>query len=166
MRHAKAEPFGNDDHGRQLTDRGRRDAIEAGVWLAQHDLVPDHALVSSAARTVATWEGVAIGSRSTAEVQIDGALYSSGPEAALEVLRVVPLDVSTVIFVGHNPTAAYLAHLLDDGDPDPVAFREMSEGYPTAALCVLDVPVAWAELEAGTAHIAAFHVGDGSSAGA
>ena len=60
MRHAKAEPFGNDDHGRQLTDRGRRDAIEAGVWLAQHDLVPDHALVSSAARTVATWEGVAI----------------------------------------------------------------------------------------------------------
>ena len=45
-----------------------------------------------------------------------------------------------VMFVGHNPTAASLAHLLDDGDPDPDAFRAMSAGFPPAALAVLEVP--------------------------
>ena len=37
-----------------------------------------------------------------------------------------------VLFVGHNPTAASLAHLLDDGDAEPEAFREMSTGFPTS----------------------------------
>lgn len=162
MRHAKAEPFADDDHGRGLTDRGRRDAVECGLWLAEHDIVPDHAFVSSSARTVATWEALAHGSRATAEVAIDDALYTASPESALEVLRTAPLDARVVIFVGHNPTAAYIAHMLDDGRPDADAFREMSEGYPTSALTVLEVPVPWSELDSATAHIAAFHVGNGS----
>ena len=164
-RHAKAEGFAADDHARALTDRGRRDAVEAGLWLAGQGIVPDHVFVSSSMRTVGTWEALAHGLRAAPEVVIDDALYSAGPEDVLDVLRTAPEDAKVVVFVGHNPTAAYLAHLLDDGDPDPAAFREMSEGYPTAALCVLDVPVAWAELEAATAHIAAFHVGDGGAVG-
>ena len=51
-----------------------------------------------------------------------------------------------MVFVGHNPTTAYLAHLLDDGTPDPDAFRAMSEGFPAAALAVLEVHVDWADL--------------------
>jgi phosphohistidine phosphatase len=164
VRHAKAEGWASDDHARTLTARGRRDAVEAGLWLAGRGIVPDHVFVSSAVRTVETWESLAHGLRAGAEVVIDDALYSAGPEAVLEVLRTAPEDARVVAFIGHNPTAAYLAHLLDDGHPDPAAFREMSEGYPTAGLAVLDVPVAWAELEAGTAHIAAFHVGDGAAA--
>ena len=66
-----------------------------------------------------------------------------------------------MLYVGHNPTAASLAHLLDDGDPDPDAFRAMSAGFPTAALAVLEVPVPWAELAAATGHLIAFHVGKG-----
>jgi phosphohistidine phosphatase len=163
VRHAKAEGFAADDHARTLTDRGRRDAVEAGLWLAAHGIVPDHVFVSSAVRTVATWEAMARGLRAAPEVAIEDALYSSGPEEVLEVLRTAPEDARVVAFVGHNPTAAFLAHLLDDGDPDPAAFREMSEGYPTSALTVLDVTVPWSELDAGTAHISAFHVGAGSS---
>ena len=63
MRHAKAEPFAETDHERVLTERGRRDAVEAGLHLAATGVVPDYAVVSSAARTVATWEAVALGSR-------------------------------------------------------------------------------------------------------
>jgi len=163
MRHAKAEPFSTDDHSRALTDRGRRDAAEAGLWLASHGIVPDCAFVSSSVRTVATWEALAHGSRSAAEVRVEDSIYSASPEATLDVLRTAPLDSRVLVYVGHNPTAAYLAHMLDDGDPDPVAFREMSEGYPTAALTVLEVKVPWDQLDFATSHIVAFHVGHGAA---
>jgi phosphohistidine phosphatase len=163
MRHAKAEPFANDDHGRQLTERGRRDAAEAGIWLASRGLEPDYVFVSSSARTVGTWEAFAHGARATAEVAVEDALYTASPEAALDVLRTAPLDARVVVFIGHNPTAAYVAHLLDSGDPDPAAFREMSEGYPTAATTVLEVHVPWSELGEGTARIVDFHVGHGAA---
>lgn len=165
IRHAKAEAFAAADHERALTERGRRDAVEAGLWLAAAEIEPDYVLVSSAARTTGTWEALAHGLRAAPEVAIEDALYSIGPEAMLDRIRDVPLDAMTVAVVGHNPTVAYLAHTLDDGSPDEDAFREMSEGYPTAALTVLDVPVAWHELAELTCHIAAFHVGHGASAG-
>lgn len=164
MRHAKAEGFAAVDHTRPLTDRGRRDAVEAGLWLAGQGIEPDHVFVSSAARTLGTWEALGRGLRSAAEVVVDDGLYSASPEYVLELIASAPVDASTVLVVGHNPTVAYVAHVLDDGEPDEDAFREMSEGYPTAALTVLEVSGDWADLAEGGAHIAAFHVGAGSAA--
>ncbi|MCW2782566.1 MAG: hypothetical protein JWR35_3015 [Marmoricola sp.] len=161
IRHAKAEPFAAEDHLRALTDRGRRDAVEAGLWLAAQGIEPDYAFVSSAARTVGTWESLADAFQSVAEVLIDDSLYVASPEPALETLRTAPADAKVVVFVGHNPTAAYIAHMLDDGNPDEGAFRAMSEGYPTAAMTVLEVQVPWADLDVGTARITGFHVGHG-----
>lgn len=163
MRHAKAEAYAADDHARVLTERGRRDATEAGLWLASRGITPEHAFVSSSARTVGTWEAFEHGAQTRAEVDVDDSLYSAGPEAALEVLRATPPAARVVLFVGHNPTVAYVAHSLDDGDADPAAFREMSGGYPTAALTVLEVHASWRELDIGSARIADFHVGRGSS---
>ena len=162
MRHAKAEAFSTDDHGRSLTDRGRRDAAEAGAWLAAQGIVPDGAFVSSAVRTVATWEALAQAAGATVEPWTEDALYSASPEATLDVLRTARDDCRTLAYVGHNPTAAYLAHMLDDGDPDPDAFREMSEGYPTAAMAVLAVKVPWSDLDVATARLELFHVGHGA----
>lgn len=159
VRHAKAEAFSTDDHGRTLTDRGRRDAAEAGQWLAAQGVVPDCAFVSSAVRTVATWEAMAQAAQASADVRIEDALYSSSPEATLDVLRTAPAQCRVLAYVGHNPTAAYLAHMLDDGEADPDAFREMSEGYPTAATAVLEVAVPWSELDVATARLQLFHVG-------
>jgi phosphohistidine phosphatase len=161
MRHAKAEPFAATDHERVLTDRGRRDATEAGVYLASTGLVPDYAVVSSAARSVATWEAVALGSRSSAEVVLDDAVYSGSPDVVLEALRVVPLDAQVVIFVGHNPTAAYVAHLIDDGTGEPAAVREMLKGYPASAMAILEIDVAWSDLGPETGRLVDFHVGRG-----
>lgn len=164
MRHAKAEGFAANDHARALTDRGRRDAVEAGLWLAARGIEPDHVYVSSAARTLGTWESVARGLRSAPEVVVDEGLYSASPEYVLELIAAAPMDAMTVMVIGHNPTVAYVAHVLDDGTPDEDAFREMSEGYPTAALTVLEVAGDWADLAEGGAHIAGFHVGVGSGA--
>jgi len=159
MRHAKAEAYAAEDRARALTERGRRDATAAGLWLASADINPDHALVSSAARTMGTWDSVRAGLRGPTEVAYDDALYSAGPATALDAIRGVPADALTVLVIGHNPTIAYLAHVLDDGSGDASAFGDMSSGYPTAALTLLEVAVPWADLDEGTARVTAFHVG-------
>lgn len=161
MRHGKAEPFAAEDHRRELTPRGRRDAAEAGAWLADHGLKPTHAYVSSAARALGTWASVTQTVRAEAEVSIEDSLYNADPDRVLDVLRGAPADAELVIYVGHNPAAASLAHLLDSGDPEPEAFRQLSEGYPTAALAVLAVAVPWSDLDEATARLVAFHVGNG-----
>ena len=160
VRHAKAEPVG-EDHERRLTERGHRDAAEAGAWLAAQGIVPTHAMVSSAARAKATWESLAEGAGGSAVASYEDGLYSAGPDAALEVLRTAEPEATVLVFVGHNPTAAYLAHMLSDGTPDPDAFRAMSEGFPAAALAVFEVHVDWADLSEGSASVTHFHVGKG-----
>ena len=161
MRHAKAEPFAEEDHQRMLTDRGRLEATAAGDWLASRGLLPTHAFVSSAARALGTWEAVARSSGATPVLVAEDGLYSAGPEIVVDSLRLAPADAGIVIFVGHNPTAASLAHLLDDGEPEEDAFRAMSEGYPTTAMAVLEVPVPWSELDAGSSRLVAFYPGHG-----
>lgn len=162
MRHAKAEPFASTDRERVLTARGRKDALEAGAYLARASLVPDHAVVSSAVRTRATWEAVAETSGSTAEARVDETVFTgSSPEVVLDVLRGQPDDAVTVMFVGHNPAVAQVVHLLDDGSADPDAMRGLLTGYPVAALTVLEFEGSWSDLEPGGARITAFHVGQG-----
>ncbi len=63
------------------------------------------------------------------------------------------------MILGHNPTMAHLVHLLDDGSADPAAFAEISVGFPTSAVAVLELARSWADLEIAGARIAAFHVG-------
>src|SRR6476661_7758966 len=136
MRHAKAEQVAASDVERGLLEPGREDAAEAGSWLAGQGIRPDHALVSAAARTRQTWEALA---------------GAAGWE----------LEAATLVVVGHNPTIAYLAQLLDDGDGDVAASNEMAMGYPTSAVTVMEYDGAWADLGAGTARVLAFHVGRG-----
>jgi phosphohistidine phosphatase len=159
MRHAKAEPGGETDHARELSQRGWEDALEAGRWLADRGLVPDSALVSSARRTTSTWLAVAEGGSFEAKAESSEGLYAASPETALDLVRETPDDVSGLVVVGHNPTIAYLAQLLDDGSGDEDAGREMAIGFPTGALAVFEVDVRWADLELASARLVAFHVG-------
>ena len=159
MRHARAEPFAASDQARELTPRGRADAIDAGDYLAAVCLVPDYAIVSPAARTRATWDEVASASGSEASAVFDEALYSGGVDGVLEALHVVPEEATTVIFVGHNPVAEYLAHVLDDGNGEPAAVTQMLAGYPTSALTVLDVDVPWSDVTEGVGRVRHFHIG-------
>ena len=157
MRHAKAEPFASTDHARVLTDRGHSDAVDAGRFLASIGVLPTRALVSSAARTRETWADVAGAAGVDADVSFDEGLYHGGVDAAVEAIQVVDPEVETVMFVGHNPTAAYLGHFLDDGDGDQAAISGMLRGFPTSAIVVFDVEVAWADLAAECGRVIAFH---------
>ena len=157
MRHAKAEPYASTDHARRLTDRGCEDARAAGVHLRERGLVPGYALVSTAERTRLTWEAVASATGSAATPQFDAAAYTGGVEVVLEALQAVPGDVETLLFVGHNPTAAYLCHLLDDGEGDPEAVSGMLHGFPPAALVVFAVEGPWSGLGPESGRVVDFH---------
>jgi phosphohistidine phosphatase len=159
MRHAKAEQAGPTDFDRPLASRGREDAAAAGAWLASQGVTPDHALVSAALRTQQTWESVASGAGWSIEPDLDRGLYAAGPETALDLVRLVPDSVSSLVVIGHNPTMAVLAQLLDDGSGDVAAAAEMVGGFPTSAVAVFSYDGAWADLAEGSAALEAFHVG-------
>jgi len=161
MRHAKAVQIAVSDHERELTDRGIADAGAVGRWAVAEGLLPDHAVVSSATRTRQTWSAFARAAGLTWEPEVDRSLYSAGTDSALELIRTFPHQTQNVLLVGHNPTVEVLVHLLDDGGADPTVFAEVSAGYPTAALTVLEVPGTWDEVDVGSARIIRFHVGRG-----
>ena len=159
MRHAKAEQDGPTDAERRLADRGVGDAAEAGRWMASVGVVPDRALVSAATRTEETWRALAEAAGWTLEPDLDRGLYSAGVDSALDLVRAVDDDVRCVVLVGHNPTMASLAQLLDAGDGDPAAGTRMIAGFPTSAVAVFGYDGSWADLAPGTASLRDFHVG-------
>ncbi|MBZ5739950.1 SixA phosphatase family protein [Nocardioides mangrovi] len=161
MRHSKAEQDGPTDFERPLADRGLRDAADAGAWLANTGFVPDHALVSAALRTRETWASLAGGASWTLEPDFDRGLYAAGPETAIDLIRLVPDEVDSLLVIGHNPTMAYLAQLLDSGDGPSGAGDALEGDFPTSALAVFGYDGAWADLTTGSADLVASYVGRG-----
>ena len=161
IRHAKAEQTGATDFERRLTERGHGDAADAGRWLATQGVEPDQALVSAAARTQETWEALAEGAGWDLDAELDRGLYTAGTETALDLVRDVDDGITSVVVVGHNPTMASLAAILDDGDGDDEASNEMATGFPTSAVAVFEYDGDWADLDEGSARVVAFHVGRG-----
>lgn len=161
MRHARAETVAPSDHGRALAPSGREAAEEAGRWMAGEGIVPDAALVSDALRTLQTWEQVAGGAGWECHVDHSAALYAAGADSAFDLLRETEESVATLVVVGHNPTMAYLAELIDDGEGDVDATTDLlTRGFPTAALAVFVVEGPWSDLGPGTGRLESFHIGD------
>ena len=157
VRHAKSEQDAPSDHARRLTDRGADDAVVAGRWLAERQVVPQVVLVSSAARAVDTAEGLLAGISSAAG---DGAsaeptvraldeLYGASAEEVLDTVRELPDTTTIAAVVGHNPTMAMTAQALAGDGGASVG------NFPTCAVAVFEVPGRWADLEPGTATLVA-----------
>ena len=161
MRHAKAEPTAPSDHERALAARGRSDAEEAGRWLREQAISPDLALVSDALRTRQTWEQVAAGASYDLQLTSSAALYAADPDTAFDLIREVDEAITTLVVVGHNPTVAYIAELLDDGEGDVDASMGLvTRGLPTSALAIFTVAGGWADIGPGAGRLEAFHIGE------
>jgi phosphohistidine phosphatase len=157
MRHGQAEQDGPTDFERALTERGRADAVDAGGWLAGQGIVPGHALVSAATRAEQTWACVAQGGGWSLDPELDRGLYAAGPETAIDIMQTSPAEATTLVVVGHNPTIATVAQMLDDGEGDVAASNEMAMGYPAGAVAVFAYDGAWSDLAEGCARVEAFH---------
>jgi phosphohistidine phosphatase len=125
----------------------------AGAWLAGRGVTPDAALVSSAARAVETWSCLAQAGGWEVEAETSEPLYGAGPEAALDLVRGSAAEARCLVVVGHNPTASYLSHLLDDRESEV----EHDLDFPPSAAAVFEVPCTWDELAYGTCRLVDFY---------
>jgi phosphohistidine phosphatase len=169
LRHAKTvtdPPPGGSDFDRVLAPRGRRDATALGRLFAGRSgglpqslrsvPLPTVALVSPAARTVATAELALAGMAEPPQHQLADELYGASPDEVLALIRALPDDVDAAMVVGHNPTAHALSHeLLSPRDKKGLA-RATSQGFPTCALGVYRFAVErWPDVAAGSARLMA-----------
>jgi phosphohistidine phosphatase len=162
MRHAKAEQVAPTDHQRPLSRRGRADAIAAGEQLAELRLFPDYALVSSAARTIGTWDGVAPSIGANTQVVVERSLYGAAAAQVLEEISLVPAEIETLIVIGHNPTMDWLSFDLDDGDESGASARAVvASGFPTCAVTVFEVAEGWADIGTARCRLVDAFVGRG-----
>lgn len=146
MRHAKAEtvhPAG-EDHMRELTDRGRRQARAVGQWLAQSGESVDRVLCSEAIRTRQTVEGLGL----DAPTEYLWELYNSGADRILELLHGLEEDIRTTLVVAHAPGIPALTwDLVDPVASDQGARATIAHHFPTATIVRLEFTGTWQDLE-------------------
>lgn len=154
VRHAKSSWSDHSalDHDRPLNARGRRAAPAVAAALREAGHVPDLVHSSTSARTRETWKLMApvfadepapafADEPSPAfahepEARFHAELYLASIEAILEIVAATPLEVETLMVLGHNPSIFQLASGLSRrGDEDER--RTLSRGMPTGAAAVI-----------------------------
>ena len=134
LRHAKSDWSGREaDAARPLAERGRRQAPDAGRWLAANIDSIDLAVVSPAIRARSTWDLVSAELDLPPRTRIDDRVYAASCDELLNVVRDLSDVLETVVLVGHNPGLEDLASLLT-GERAPM---------PTSALAVITMSGTW-----------------------
>ncbi|MFP7696193.1 SixA phosphatase family protein [Trueperella sp. LYQ143] len=118
MRHAQAT-HGWNDHGRGLTDIGRRQARQVAIQLAEYGPI-DCVLVSDAQRTQETYRQLHAAGCSGAEVYYLSQLYGGGVadvwQAVCDYAHVLANpQAATMLVIGHEPTMSAAAFATWDG---------------------------------------------------
>jgi len=155
IRHAKAAQGGIDVE-RPLAERGRVDAAAIGRWLAERSLLPDRVVVSPARRASQTWQLAGAELGAVAKAVVDERVYDNTVSDLLRVVRESPPDAWTLALVGHNPSIAELASVLDDRHGETTARQEMAQKYPTSGIAVFELGIEWAEVDFGSGTLRQF----------
>jgi phosphohistidine phosphatase len=134
LRHAKSDWSGGEsDIARPLSKRGRRQAPDAGRWLAASIDRIGLAVLSPAKRARSTWDLVSAELDVPPPTRIDDRVYTSSDKGLLGVVHELSDDVDTVVLVGHNPAIEDLVSVLT-GERVPM---------PTSALAMIEVTGSW-----------------------
>lgn len=134
IRHSKSDWSGNHaDEDRPLAERGRRQAVEAGHWLAGSGHHLDLAVVSPAQRARSTWELVAAELAEPVPSEFDEGAYTFSSRDLLEVVRRLDEAHECVVLVGHNPALEDLVQAL----------TEEWTPMPTSAIAVIELANGW-----------------------
>jgi len=144
MRHGKAEKDAEsgEDFDRALSERGREEARSVAEALKAYGVKPDFALVSSAARTLGTFDVVkAVLGDIPALVSKD--FYNAGSEVLRRAIEAHEADGQCVLMVAHNPGVQYLvAEYLFEGAAGAEITDKVRGNYPTATAAVFEVDAA------------------------
>lgn len=147
LRHAKSDwSAGEIDVRRPLKPRGRRQAAEAGRWLADNVGTIDLAVVSPAERATRTWELAAAELSSPPTLRVEDRAYAASERALLGLVRGLPSDRASVVLVGHNPGLEGLLGVLTG----------RWTAMPTACIAVLELTGPWSSAGRALARLIAF----------
>jgi phosphohistidine phosphatase len=80
---------------------------------------------------------------------VDARIYDNTVEALLAAIRETPEDVATLAVVGHNPSVAELAGVLDDVQASPAARCEVDAGFRTGGIAVFLLATPFAAIAPG-----------------
>ncbi len=154
VRHAKAEPENElGDHMRALSSAGRQQAQLLGALITEQSEPVTRVLVSSALRTKETYRLIATTEGQWPSGTSLDAIYEAGPRDLIDLLHECEENDHCVMVVGHEPTISSLASMLHDSRDDIA--QQVRLGVPTATACILDVPVAWDEIDRNTCQLRA-----------
>ncbi len=156
LRHAKSswDDANKPDRDRPLNQRGRTSAALMRHTMLDLGLSPDLVLVSSAKRTLETLEALEPWT-DTPLIEPMDALYLATAGQLMDALRDVPETVRSVLLIGHNPGLHDLALTLCN-DPNPPAARQMTAGFPTAALAEFTIGAPWSRIMPGGGRLVRF----------
>ena len=137
VRHAKAEPMGRgDDFDRPLTASGITDAGRLGTYLARVGHVPELALVSSAKRTMQTFDRLARRVGAPVPVDHSESLYNATAAELRGLVAKAESDIERLMIVGHNPGIMDAAvGLTSDGDLEELG--RMRGRFPPCSAAIL-----------------------------
>ncbi|NEM96584.1 SixA phosphatase family protein [Pontibacter burrus] len=132
LRHAKSSWEFDElsDHDRPLNKRGRNDAPLMGRELSSRGVLPDLIVSSPAVRaiTTATLVGKELG-YSPDDIVIEDRIYGADKNTLLEVVQETPVEIESVMLVGHNDAVTDFANMLSP---------EVVGSIPTAGIIALD----------------------------
>ena len=147
LRHGKsAYPAGVPDHDRPLADRGRTQAGLAGEHIRAVVDRFDRVLCSTSTRTRQTLDATGL---TSAGVEYRDEIYAAEPDEILDLIRIVPDDVTSLLVVGHSPGVPDLADDLAGPGSAPGALAALDEKFPTSAFAVVTTDGPWSELPDG-----------------
>lgn len=158
MRHAKsAWDTGDVDHARPLNSRGRRQALEAADYFLTDGIEVDHVLCSTSVRTRQTLERLLEGGITAHDVTFHDEIYGATAADVMPLLRGLPDEASTVLFLGHWPGVEDLVVDLAVTDQHP-GWGRLLEKFVTSAIAVIEFDGSWAELSSQQATLSDFVV--------
>ncbi len=159
LRHAKSswDDPSLADHDRPLNDRGRDSLPKLQRALTEYTDAIDIVLCSSAARTVATFDGIRGALREDVEVVVEEALYGADAATWLARCRELDADVGGALLVGHNPGLEDLIVELT-GAGEQEALEQLASKVPTGALACCSFDGAWSTLGADSCYLDALLV--------
>lgn len=144
VRHAQAlnAKAGSGDQDRELTERGLRDAKEAGRRLLRRQLIPDGIITSHSVRTTATARIIAseIGFPETSIIQ-EPRLYNTPEETYFDVIREFETSNDMQLLVGHNFTISHVLYQL-------AGMRTQEMAPASVAILRLEIG-GWSEIRTG-----------------
>ena len=109
MRHAKTEPFGDGgDAGRELTDKGRKQAKAVAKGLAAHD----------------------------PKVDYRQSLYEGGVQSVFDELAQTKEKHRELLVLGHEPTVSIACQWLASSESDAMLLDMLNLGMSPASLAV------------------------------